>query len=556
MIQMSRSNLLPKGTATQVRNEILSVFKNFYLSKIEIINSNVPLSGVRKSLTSIRKIFLPNSRITKSKNNPKIQLIEEISLRLEAIANSPQLDENGKLQKIISLMRGLNQNDKGNFGKAVRYINEYLNNIINPSPSFLIMKDSKEFKTIEQTFMEHAKASKKKSMRFEPSRVFKKGSNTTTNLLREMTLSPPEFGGEEEFVVIQKIQKLENPGLSARYQKAKEEIKSVSNPEEKKMNIGLDIDGLTDGLDVAAGEVYLYHGTSFAASRLIAHEGFNAERFCTLGVGGYGPLGRGTYFTDELPKAGTFTMCALCGNHRCLCKTAEGVLIPKVTFICKVALGNPQVIIEKSKAISESITPPSGFHSRIGLSKKDHIESKFNSNEIAISNDAQIYPEYAVFYHHYKNMLKPSVWKKEILKNKIDINHHNISLLSNLILQLAINQNQLPDQKNTETQLELLLHIKKLASESVTIFSDKERIFEILKLQCDYYINKLTEKLNIVEVKSPAIPKPLAPDESGPKPDAKTPDTKTEIPANISDSKLDPNSNEKETENHDLKRLV
>jgi TPR repeat protein len=60
-------------------------------------------------------------------------------------------------------------------------------------------------------------------------------------------------------------------------------------------------------LDAQAGEVWLYHGTSRTHVDSILQQGFRPDLYCTHEPGrGFGPLGRGTYLTDNFAKAATY----------------------------------------------------------------------------------------------------------------------------------------------------------------------------------------------------------------------------------------------------------
>lgn len=480
-MQRNEEKLANKEVA-RIADELINIFQNFYLSKINIIEDTT-LAGIKKTFTSIGKFFDPSKKITKSAKNPKVKLANNIINELSNLKNNIDSPPEKRIKRIKQIIADLDPYAKktGNFAKAARYANEYLNNLTKPLPTTKLHQEDKEFKLIENTFISDAILTKKISMRLEPSRVFKykSGQELVSNVLREITQEPPEFGGQDEFIVVHEIQSLKNNNLLNEYNQAKEKIRLAMDMKSEKSS---------QNLDHSINEVFLYHGTSLSALRSILQNGFNAEKFCVKNkLSGYGPLGKGTYFTDQLSKAGTFSMCGLCGSHRCTCKTIDGTPIPKIMLICKVALGKSELIIKKSNSISQNEQPSEGFHSRIGLDRQKNPESNFNSNEIMVTNDKQIYPQYAVFYHHHKNLLKQAVWEKE-----------SAGLDKKIFEPLTKSIKLFNDRKNKtpEELLEILTEIKRTASLLPKSENKKiQELIEIIKIQCDHYINHYVDQL-------------------------------------------------------------
>jgi hypothetical protein len=479
------------GLIQKIIKETEHVFNNFYLGRVIILDEKQTFLSIRKSVTSFNNLFDNEIKIIKASNSHKISLIKKIISSLKEIAVDASLSNESKIHQVQMLIDQCHSDyscENGNFSKAIKYIYHYFQSMIIPLPAKLILRTTPEFKELEQNFIQDARSREKKSMFMEPSRVTK-GSSRIKNILREFKTSDISFGGKDEFVFIREIHKLENPLLLSQYENAKVRIKKNISRSIPRSQIGIDVEDLSHEVDHSINEVFLYHGTS--AFHSIFQQGFNSGKYCRFNqLSGFGPLGKGSYFTDELSKAATFVMCSLCGAHRCHCKTSDGILIPKVILVCKVILGNPDYCLKKKRDLSCATELPIGYHSRIGLSNIFNPSSSFNSNEIAIFHDDQIYPEYAIFYHHYKNMLKPSVWDEELKSSSIASNGM-IREITETIKKLSELRALHYDGLNLSKQLELLESIKKNIFSFLETNQEYRTFFESMLLQCDHHINEI-----------------------------------------------------------------
>ena len=187
--------------------------------------------------------------------------------------------------------------------------------------------------------------------------------------------------------------------LWRRYQERKERLKAelqqrgIFKPTQKvhwqeSLSNGLPV------LDPTVGEVWLYHGTSEWGVNSILQSGFDPAKYCVFEhvlkiiPRGYGPLGQGTYLTDNFAKSATYVNA-----------TAEDDEAPRHILICRVLLGNIKVVPEKDrKACDNTDLPAQGFHSAYGPRQDAYPGSKFDCNEFCINDGAQIYPEYVIKY--------------------------------------------------------------------------------------------------------------------------------------------------------------
>ncbi len=480
----AHSNKANKSIVVEL--ELIHILNTFYISKNNSIATPKTNPATEKKGFSL-KLF--SAKSDSAKTNVKLELAKNTVSKLKDLENSNLLSEEEKNTKIFSIINELYltyKDDNDDFAKAVRYLFQYMENISKPAPITKLDKDSEEFKNISEHFIKDAQSFMKKAKRFDYGIVGKTGGS----LFKATSKVPPEFGGEDELLFIQKIECLNNVSLQQQYQRNKEATPLINQDE--LLNIGLDIGSLTEGLDKNKNEIFLYHGTSSHTAHKIVENGFNCEKFCSHNtLRGYGPLGRGTYFTDQLPKAGIYSQCALCGEHRCSCKTMQGFPIPKTTLICKITLGKPELILKKDNQIIHMKNPKEDYHSRIALSKKLKTESDFDSNEFAVSNDAAICPQYIVFYHHYKNTLKPNVWLEEIKKAKFPLEEKSIQNLTFLIkgydLLKQISGNQ-------EHQIAILIEIQRAASkelEKSTIAPEQHLCISLLRDLTKHVLNQL-----------------------------------------------------------------
>lgn len=115
-------------------------------------------------------------------------------------------------------------------------------------------------------------------------------------------------------------------------------------------------------LDVDVGETYLFHGTSAGAASKIVREGFVKSS-----NGWYGP---GVYFADDPRTSDQYTRKGY-ADDGC-----------SVVLLCRVVLGNVAAYRSSTAGAADSLVGGGGF-----LPK-----------ELIVQDEAQIYPEYVVYY--------------------------------------------------------------------------------------------------------------------------------------------------------------
>lgn len=498
---LSDPEINASGTMAQkLGEELIHIFQYFYLAKFKIDYDN-STSNMNTNLTKLANLFDDTKKIERPANNPKIMAAQQVITDITGILHHDSLDTDDKklncIETILKELKDKYGNSQGKFAQAINYAWTYFTVYTKPLPAETLDRESDEFKLIEYKFRNDVMSKQNMSMRFEPARIANPDKKQLAkNIFKEILKTPPSFGGEDEFIYIQKIESLNNEELLLSYNNAQSEvaIDLVDNNLDK-APVGVNIDGLSDNLNANINEVYLYHGTNLAAAYSIMQYGFNCERFCKFMTGnGYGPLGRGTYFTDELAKAGTFALCSLCKLDRCLCKTVDNRPLPKVAIINRVVLGNAEVITKKTNEIRNSKNPQNGHHSRIGLASN---ESEFSSNEVAIANDKQIYPQYLVFYHHYKNLLKYEFWEQE--SHHIKTYGPIYSGITQQILQFDKFAKQDASTEILNDQITCLRTInEKLSKLSLDNASIAARQFvNIFRLQLEFNEKELLAKLNV-----------------------------------------------------------
>lgn len=255
---------------------------------------------------------------------------------------------------------------------------------------------------------------RKVSMRFEPSRLgaaLKKGFGALLKQLwQEIKGNVPKFGGMVNFSNIKTVKKLNNDEITDRY-------KSLSHQTPPLPSV------LSDSLstmraaetELEAGEMLLFHGTSVDVAPLIMNSGFDEQRCKFVKGNGYGPLGKGVYFTNELAKAATFANCSICGlPGECDCidpETQEPA--DRVVLLCKVFVGNPEIIGRKGD-IRERTEPSSGFDSTISLASDIDSNSAFRSTEVCVPSGKQAIPLYEIKFKSQPNFLKPGIFEKRV----------------------------------------------------------------------------------------------------------------------------------------------
>lgn len=278
----------------------------------------------------------------------------------------------------------------------------------------ITVRQGDDISPINSQFRQAAINEQKVSMRFEPSRIggaYLSGGITGLfkQLWREVKGDIPRYGGADNFTEISNIKKLQNSTIEDNYDDHKHPVASLPTQLIDSLHT-LDM----DDIHLQPGEMLLYHGVSQDIAPLIMNSGFDEERCKYVPGNGYGPLGKGVYFTNELSKAGTFASCPMCNQcGECGCVDPEtGDQPDRVILVSKVFVGNPEIILRKGD-IQERTEPSEGYDSCISLSKNIDPISGFRSTEICIPKGAQAVPLYAV---NYKS--QPSLLKKGMIERK------------------------------------------------------------------------------------------------------------------------------------------
>lgn len=470
-----------------VINEMINIFM-LYISK----NKSDLVQTNNQSRPSLAQRFFSSKQDTDyTKCETKINVSSTIIADLQCMASQGHHEILAQLVLYFNHLFELYKNDQSDFGKTVKYAYEYINSVKQVVPTVYLNKDSEEFKILSQQFINDAQSFKKKAQRFDFGIISKSGN---INLLKSACTEPPEFGGEDELIFIQEIVCVENKDLHDKYQQVVNNIPVLMKDE--LLNLGLKIPVLSEKLDANKNEIYLYHGTSLFSAGKIAATGFNCTQFNSHNsIRGYGLLGRGTYLTDQLPKAGLYALCALCGEYRCSCKSYNGNLISKAAFLCKVALGKPEVIIKKDNKIIHETQFEQGCHSRVAISKKINTESAYESNEFAVMADNAVYPQHVIYYHHIKNLLKLNVWLEQATVLKFDLKQPAAKDITDLIREYNI---LLISSHTAEQEYLFLVDIQKTlpAFFEKQISLESKTTYELMTFLIDHHIQSLLKNNN------------------------------------------------------------
>lgn len=269
----------------------------------------------------------------------------------------------------------------------------------------------------DSQFRQQALDRQKISMRFEPSRLgaaYAKGWGAFfSQLWKEIKGDVPTFGGDTHYTQITEVKKLSNPALEERYDELKKPVDPISGVLSKELQTIQ-----TDDIQLEPGEMLLYHGTNSDVSPLIMQNGFDEGRCKYVQGNGYGPLGKGVYFTSELSKAATFSTCTECKQSgMCSCvKKGTDQPAERVVLVCKVFVGNPEIVLKKG-GLQDRTRPQEPFDSYMALAKDIDPISQFRSTEVCVPSGKQIIPLYEIRFSSQPNLLKASTWEKTIEKN-------------------------------------------------------------------------------------------------------------------------------------------
>lgn len=328
-------------------------------------------------------------------------------------------------------------------------------------------------------FRQQAMDKEKISMKFEPSRLgaaWAKGIGSFfSQLWKEIKGDIPKFGGTSHFTQLTSVKKLSNQVLENQYNQQKKPVPPISDMMSKELQTFQ-----TDDVQLEPGEMLLFHGTSSEVSPLIMQNGFNEERCKYVMGNGYGPLGKGVYFTSELSKAASFSTCSECRQSGQCCCLKAGTTQPadRIILVCKVFVGVPEVILKKGN-LKERTQPNKPFDSHIALSNNIDPISDFRSTEVCVPSGKQVIPLYEIRFSSQPNLIQLSNWKKMITENGL------------------IEMTELSEIK---TSLNLLAQIQTLRNISAPFENIKERAKETISC-VDKAIEYLTKKKQTMESK-------------------------------------------------------
>ena len=287
--------------------------------------------------------------------------------------------------------------------------------------------------SLNQQFRQHAINEQKTSMKFEPSRIgtaLSKGLGALFSQFgKEIKGDIPKFGGEQHFTELSNVKTLRNQTLEGKYQELRHDVAPLPTQL---------IDSLSTidmpGINLQPGEMLLYHGVSQEVAPLIMNHGFDENRCKNVSGNGYGPLGKGVYFTNELSKAGTFASCSMCQQSgQCDCMDPDtGEQPDRVLLLCKVFVGNPEIILRKGD-IKDRTEPTKGYDSCISLSNNIDPISGFRSTEICIPKGAQAVPLFALNFSSQPSLINTKTLTDKMARCNLSKNKDTKKLANGII---------------------------------------------------------------------------------------------------------------------------
>lgn len=198
-------------------------------------------------------------------------------------------------------------------------------------------------------------------------------------------------------------------GMAARTEATESKLRSVgSTLATGRSQAGTQFDGFPI-IDRAIGETLLFHGTDKKA--FIVETNIDPSRgrnkAATGATPNYGLLGQGAYFSDQIAKSATYTLCRLCKGFTCGCTGKDGQTpVLRVTLLARVVLGRVHhaptlsVVLDREHLRRQAHTDPVKNDSNSILAAGSGFKKAAGTNEIAIRNIHQIYPEFIVYWHH------------------------------------------------------------------------------------------------------------------------------------------------------------
>lgn len=93
-------------------------------------------------------------------------------------------------------------------------------------------------------------------------------------------------------------------------------------------------------------------------------------------------------------QANNYVRCERCGKESC--NGCEGQRFEFRLLLCRVVLGNAQVMVDKDRTIQ---APRAGHHSVVAYGKEARSDSTFAFSEFVVYDNDQVFPEYIIHYH-------------------------------------------------------------------------------------------------------------------------------------------------------------
>jgi len=164
-------------------------------------------------------------------------------------------------------------------------------------------------------------------------------------------------------------------------------------------------------IDRNVAETFLFHGTD--ATRFIVETNIDPSRGRNKGTAlapNYGLLGQGAYFSDQIAKSATYTLCRICKGFACNCTAKDGDPVLRVTLLARVLLGKihnaptGSVAWDRESLRTQTYNTPikaTAQHTRHSiLAAGSGMKVAAGSNEFSVRAIDQIYPEFIVYWHH------------------------------------------------------------------------------------------------------------------------------------------------------------
>lgn len=367
----------------------------------------------------------------------------------------------------------------------------------------------------DRQFRQQAHDNYKASMRFEPSRLgsaISKGPTAfLSQVMKEIKGEVAQFGGEDNETKVTLVKKLNNPGIQKKFEDIRE--KKLTRPLPESLASSMQTIQTTD-IDLAAGEMLLYHGTSSETSPLIMRYGFDEGRCRFVTGNGYGPLGKGIYFTPELSKAATFARCSQCDKtEQCFCYDEKTMTAAeRVVLLSRVYVGNPVILLAKNPAIKDQENPPEGFNSYVALSKDIDGLSAFRSTEICVPKGIQAIPLYEIRFTFSPNYLLLDKWDEAIRRTNLNstseiqgLFHNHYVKLKELIQLRADNDNSDEIEKKAgevhywgNEIIKSLSDKKNQLTTQDNLTTEQAENIKLISEQCMIFINLQTQLKNIL----------------------------------------------------------